>query len=62
LGHFPLPRSAWWDDDYSPLEQNLREFLERHSGELDAQKPADQIQREIDIWLRTRASTGTSSL
>jgi ubiquinone/menaquinone biosynthesis C-methylase UbiE len=50
LGHFTLPRSAWWDDYYRPLEQNLQEFRERHSGEIDAQQLADQIQREIDIW------------
>jgi SAM-dependent methyltransferase len=50
VGHFPLPRSAWWDDYYRPLEQNLGDFRERHAGELDAQELADQIQREIDIW------------
>lgn len=50
VGHFPLPRSAWWDDYYRPLRQNLEEFRERHSGERDAQQLADQVQREIDIW------------
>jgi SAM-dependent methyltransferase len=49
-GHFPLPRSAWWDDYYRPLEQNLAAFRLRHTGDRDAQELADQVQREIDMW------------
>ena len=50
VGHFALPPSSWWDDYYSPLQQNLTEFRERHRGVPDAQELAGQIQREIDIW------------
>ena len=49
-GHFPLPASAWWDDYYRPLQDNLTAFRERHRGAADAQDLADQCQREIDIW------------
>ena len=48
--HFALPPSSWWDDYYGPLQQNVMEFRERHRDDLDAQKLADQIQREIDVW------------
>ena len=50
VGHFALPPSAWWDDYYRPLQQNLTEFRARHRDEPDAQELADQVQREIDVW------------
>ena len=49
-GHFPLPASAWWDDYYRPLEQNIAAFRKRHHGEADAQELADSVQQEIDLW------------
>lgn len=50
LGHFPLPRAAWWDEYYGPLERNLVAFRERHHGEAEAKELADEARREIDIW------------
>ena len=50
VGHFALPPSAWWDDYYRPLQENLRRFRERHRDEVEARALADQVQREIDIW------------
>lgn len=50
VGHFPLPASAWWDDYYRPLEQNVTAFRRRHAGERDAQELADQVQHEIEMW------------
>ena len=50
VGHFPLPPSAWWDDYYRPLQDNVTAFRRRHRGEPDAQELADQCQHEIDIW------------
>ena len=44
-GHFPLPASAWWDDYYRPLQENLTAFRERHRGAPDAQDVANQCQR-----------------
>ncbi len=48
--HFPLPPSAWWDDYYRPLQDNVTAFRERHRDEKDARELADQCQHEIDIW------------
>ena len=50
VGHFPLPASAWWDDYYRPLQDNVTMFRERHHDAQDAQELADHCQREIDIW------------
>jgi SAM-dependent methyltransferase len=50
VDHFPLPESAWWDDYYHPLEQNLAAFRQHRAGDRDAQELADQVQREIDMW------------
>ncbi len=50
VGHFMLPRSAWWDDYYGPLERNAKAFRTRHRGRPEAQELADQCQREIDVW------------
>ena len=50
VGHFPLPASAWFDDYYRPLQDNLMAFRGRHHDEPDAQEVADQCQHEIDIW------------
>ena len=50
VGHFPLPPSAWWDDYYRPLQDNVTAFRERHRDEPDAQEMADGVQREIDVW------------
>ena len=50
VGHFMLPRSAWWDDYYKPLERNVAAFRARHRGRPEAQELADQTQREIDVW------------
>ncbi len=50
VGHFPLPASAWWDDYYRPLQDNVTAFRKRHHDAPDAQALADQCQHEIDIW------------
>ncbi len=50
VGHFPLPASAWWDDYYRPLQDNVTAFRKRHRDAPDAQELADQCQNEIDIW------------
>ncbi|MCL4846083.1 MAG: class I SAM-dependent methyltransferase [Acidobacteria bacterium] len=50
VGHFGLPASAWWDDYYRPLQDRVIAFRKRHADEPDAQRLADQVQREIDVW------------
>ena len=50
VGHFPLPESAWWDDYYRPLQENLTAFRKRYPDASDARELADQCRREIDVW------------
>ena len=50
VAHFMLPRSAWWDHYYGPLERNVKAFRTRHRGHPEARDLADQCQREIDVW------------
>ena len=50
VGHFPLPASAWWDDYYRPLQENVTAFRKRYAYRRDAQELADETQREIDVW------------
>lgn len=52
IAQFPMPESAWWDDYYRPLQQNVAAFRERHRDEADARQLADTVQREIDIRLK----------
>jgi SAM-dependent methyltransferase len=58
VAHFPLPASAWWDDYYRPLQQNVTSFRARHSGETDAHELAASVQREIDVWHKYSESYG----
>ena len=50
VGHFPLPASAWWDDYYRPLQENVTAFRKRYPDAPEARQLADQVQEEIDIW------------
>ena len=50
VGHFPLPASAWWDDYYRPLQDNLTAFRKRHLDAPVAQELADQCQKGMDVW------------
>lgn len=52
VAHFPLSPSAWWDDYYAPLQDTILQFRRRHDGETDAQRLADSVQREIDVWTK----------
>ena len=44
VGHFPLPASAWWNDYYRPLQDNVTAFRKRHCDAPDAQELADRCQ------------------
>jgi ubiquinone/menaquinone biosynthesis C-methylase UbiE len=50
IDHFTLPRSSWWNEFYSPLQQSVAAFRACHENEADAQQLADRIQAEIDLW------------
>jgi SAM-dependent methyltransferase len=50
IGHFMLPRAAWWDNYYRPLERNLDAFERRHLSDADADDLVRHVRREIEVW------------
>ena len=50
IGNFSLSSSAWWDEYYQPLQENVYVFRERHRGDQLALDLCEQCQQEIDIW------------
>ncbi len=50
LAHFPIPTSAWWENYYGPLQENVTTLRRRYAGDDDAERVAQAIQQEIDIW------------
>ncbi|MGQ9366559.1 SAM-dependent methyltransferase [Azospirillum sp. ST 5-10] len=58
LETFALPREAWWDEYYRPLEERIAERRERHPGDAAWQAVLDAEAAEIDVWRRFGASFG----
>lgn len=50
IGSFALPESAWWDGYYTPLEAQLKIFLDKYRGNDAALELAAMFQTEIDIY------------
>ena len=51
LGHFILPQEDWLNY-YAPLNENLDDFMDRHSGEEDAERLYKAIKAEIRLYER----------
>lgn len=49
IDSFTLPREAWWDEYYAPLEARVAEFRRRHAGDAAWAEVLDGSQREIDL-------------
>jgi SAM-dependent methyltransferase len=50
IGHFMLPKSAWWDDYYSPLESRLMILREKYKDDSSALEEIELSQAEIEIY------------
>lgn len=50
LEHFELSQSAWWDEYYRPLQNNIDRFCEKYRDDSDAQELRKGCQHEIDTW------------
>lgn len=48
--HFELPKAAWLDDFYIPLQEKVISMREKYSNIPEAQNTLDSIQAEIDIY------------
>lgn len=49
-GHFTLPASAWTDNYYNPLQDNVNRLRLKYAGDESALQVVDMTQREIDIF------------
>lgn len=52
LGHFPLPRSAWWDDYYSPIESKLPSLRDKYHDRPEKLKVIAMEEAELDLHRR----------
>jgi ubiquinone/menaquinone biosynthesis C-methylase UbiE len=52
---FSLPKSAWWDDYYGPLEKELLKFKEKYRDNRQAQEMVQSVQLEIEMHRRYAA-------
>ena len=51
-GHFTLPREAWWDDFYTPMERRIAELRERYAEDAEALACLDQLAVEPEMHRR----------
>jgi len=52
LDHFTLPESAWWNDNYAPLEKRLDALEQRLPDDAAAQELVAAERREIEMFTR----------
>lgn len=50
LGHFSLPKSAWWDDYYNPLSRRIDDLSERMSDDPTGREILALHRREIALF------------
>lgn len=50
VGSFTLPESAWWGNYYTPLEQKLKIFREKHEGDDAAIELYESELDEINLY------------
>ena len=61
VGQFPLPASAWWEDYYRPLQDNVTAFRERHQGRRMPRNSRTGSRRKSTPGTLTPSSMATSS-
>ena len=47
---FILPESAWWENYYIPLQEQILRFKEKYKNDQFASEITDMLQTEIDIY------------
>ncbi|ACM20409.1 helix-turn-helix transcriptional regulator, MerR family, and SAM-dependent methyltransferase [Geotalea daltonii FRC-32] len=58
IGHFSLPREAWEEHYYQPLEKRLASFLAAHKDDAAAAEVANQFNTEISLYRQYPDSYG----
>lgn len=55
LGHFTLPKDAWWDLYYTPLENRLKDLRIKYKNNTKAIEMINEEQLEIDLFRKYNA-------
>ena len=50
VDHFILPKSAWWENYYKPLQEQILLFREKYKNDKTASDIINMTQLEIDIY------------
>ncbi|MFX1514611.1 MAG: class I SAM-dependent methyltransferase [Promethearchaeota archaeon] len=50
IGHFRLPKDAWWVDYYEPLEKRVSELRRKYRANNNFLRELDKTQKEIDSF------------
>ena len=50
ITHFTLPKSAWLDNYYRPMQKRLANLRKKYKGDSIAKSVFDEFQKEIDIY------------
>ncbi len=49
-GHFVLPKSAWWDHYYTPIEKKLPALREKYANDTAALGVVESHEQEIELF------------
>jgi SAM-dependent methyltransferase len=58
VGHFTLPRQAWWTDFYKPMEARLAELRRRHERDAATLDALGELAAEAELHRRHGDSYG----
>ncbi|MEA5512821.1 hypothetical protein [Nodularia sp. UHCC 0506] len=50
INYFVLPKSAWWNHYYQPLEEKLQGLRKRYQDDTEALEVINMEQSEIDLY------------
>jgi len=49
INHFMLPKDAWWEEYFKPLEIRINKLYKKYKNDPEALKILDKHQKEIDM-------------
>ena len=50
VGHFVLPKRAWWEHYYNPLTERIQMLRGKYAGDQEANDRLDSAEREIELY------------
>jgi len=50
VDHFILPPSSWTELYYDPLEERIKEYQDKWSGNSEAEKALEEARNEISVF------------